>query len=248
MVEDLTGRVAVVTGAAGGIGLGIARGFGRQGMTLVLADVDEERLARETAALVAAGVDAVAVPTDVADADAVQRLADTAYDRHGRVHVLVNNAGILAGGNSWELPLADWQRVLQVNLWGVLHGLHHFVPRMLDQQEPTHVLTIGSMASVVPVPRIGPYNVAKHGLLALMEGLSAELALAGRDDMAVTLVMPGRVASQLGGGAPDPAVMDPDALGDQVVQLLHDRPLFHFSHPERLPEVRRRFDRILDGR
>jgi NAD(P)-dependent dehydrogenase (short-subunit alcohol dehydrogenase family) len=244
-VHQLQGKVAVITGAASGIGLGIARRFAAQGMSLVLADVDAERLATEADALGAGGSHVLAIPTDVGDAHAVERLAKASFGAHGRVDVLVNNAGVLAGGYSWELPLAEWQRVLQVNLWGVIHGIHSFVPRLLEQDHPSHVVNIGSMASVVPVPRIGPYNVAKHGLLALSEGLAAELVAAGRPDIAVTLVMPGRVGSRLGGGEPDPAVMDPDDLGDIVVQVLHERPLFRFTHPERVAEVERRFERIL---
>lgn len=245
-MQDLQGKTAVITGAASGIGLGVARAFAAEGMRLVLADIDADRLDSETSALRAAGAEAHAVPTDVGDAGAVEHLADEAYRLYGGVHVLLNNAGVIARGNCWELPLADWERVLRVNLWGVIHGIRSFVPRMLEQGGEAHVLNMGSMASVVPVPTIGPYNVAKHGLLALTEGLAAELAAIDRNDIGVTLIMPGRVASRLGGGEPDPSVMPPEELGAAVVQALRDRSLFCFTHPERVPAVVARFARIVE--
>ena len=244
-VQDLQGKTAVITGAASGIGLGIARTFATEGMRLVVADVDADRLDREAAALTAMGTDVRTVATDVADPDAVERLADEAYTNNGAVHVLVNNAGVIVRGSTWEIPLAEWERVLRVNLWGVIYGIHSFLPRMLAQGEDAHIINMGSMASVVPVPTIGPYNVAKHGLLALTEGLAAELAAIDRQDIGVTLVMPGRVASRLAGGDTDPTVMDPEELGSAVVHALRDRPLFCFTHPERVGEVAARFSRIL---
>lgn len=246
-MQEIVGKVAVVTGAASGIGLGIAQAFAGAGLHLVLADIDADRLSVHADALAARGVSALAVTADVGDPEAVRRLAEAAFERFGAVHVLVNNAGVFASGKTWELPLLEWQRVLQVNLWGAIHGIHEFVPRMLEQRDECHVINVGSMASVNPVPMIGPYNVAKHGLLALTEALAAELENDGRSDIAVTLLMPGRVATRLGGAEPDPAVMSPEELGNSVVQVLRDRPLFHFTHPERVPEVRRRFDRILEG-
>jgi NAD(P)-dependent dehydrogenase (short-subunit alcohol dehydrogenase family) len=243
-MQELHDKVAVVTGAASGIGLGIARSFLAAGMRLVLADIDEERLTDEARVMEQAGAGVLVVPTDVGDPGAVEALADAAFARHGAVHVLVNNAGILASGRTWEIPLSDWHRVLDVNLWGAIHGVRTFVPRMLDQGAPAHILNMGSMASVTPVPGIGPYNVAKHGLLALTEGLASELAAIDAD-IAVTLVMPGRVGSRLGGGEPDPTVMSADELGEAMVEVLHERPAFYFSHPDRVEAVRQRFARIV---
>ena len=244
-MQDLDGKTAVITGAASGIGLGLARTFTEHGMRVVLADIDADRLDHEAAVLTATGADVRTVATDVGDPGAVERLADEAYASYGAVHVLVNNAGVITAGNTWEVPLADWERVIRVNLWGVIYGIHSFLPRMLAQGEEAHIVNMGSMASVIPVQTIAPYNVAKHGLLALTEGLSTELAAVGRADIGVTLVMPGRVASRLGGGEADPSAMDPDELGAAVVRALRDRPLFCFTHPERIPEVEARFARIL---
>lgn len=244
-MQELAGKVAVVTGAASGIGLGITRAFSGEGMRVVAADVDVTRLDDEVGQLRASGADVIGWPADVGDPAAVEDLAEQTYRRFRAVHVLVNNAGVIAGGNCWEIPLAEWERVVRVNLWGVIHGIRSFIPRMLAQEGEGHVVNVGSMASVVPVPTIGPYNVSKHGVLALTEGLAAELAAANGHDIGVTLVMPGRVASRLGGGEPDPTAMDPDEVGNAVVQAVRSRQLFCFTHPERLPEVVARFDRII---
>jgi NAD(P)-dependent dehydrogenase (short-subunit alcohol dehydrogenase family) len=221
-------------------------------MRVVLADVDEARLAREVAALgqeVAKGV-----VCDVADPAAVERLAAATLDRFGAVHVLCNNAGIVRGGRTWELPLADWDVVLRVNLLGVIHGVRTFVPLLLESGEEGHVVNVASMAAVTPVPGIGPYNVAKHGVLALSETLDMELRAAGAP-IGVTLVMPGRVPSRLGRSPDDPTEPDEDepgtlpaaTVGRLVVDAVRAGRTFLFTHPERIPEVEARFARITAG-
>ena len=243
-MHELAGKVAVVTGAASGIGLGIARTFAREGMHVVVADVDAARLEEEAGRLPRGGGVVTAVATDVGDMAAVEELARHAYDQHGAVHVLVNNAGVLARGATWELDLADWERVLRVNLWGVIHGIKAFVPRMLEGGQEGHVVNVGSMASVKPLPTLGPYNVSKHGVLAITEALAAELASAG-GRIGATVVMPGRVASRMGGGGPDPSLMQPDEVGTAVLRAMRERELFTFTHAELLPEVADRFERVL---
>jgi NAD(P)-dependent dehydrogenase (short-subunit alcohol dehydrogenase family) len=262
-VRELRGRVAVVTGAAGGIGLGIARALATEGARVVLADVDGRALDRRATDLGANGAEVTAVVTDVADPAAVERLAGAALDRFGAVHVIVNNAGIIRPGRSWELPLADWERVIQVNLLGVVHGVRTFVPLLLEaagRGEEGHVVNVASMAAVVPVPWIGPYNVAKHGVLALSETLHAELAATGAA-VGVTVVMPGRVRTRLGlppaedgdgdgdgpAADPEPGLLEPDEVGRQVVEAVRDGRLHLFTHPDRIPEVEARFARITRG-
>jgi NAD(P)-dependent dehydrogenase (short-subunit alcohol dehydrogenase family) len=248
-MEQLRDRVAVVTGAASGIGLGIARAFVAEGARVVLADVDETRLDREAAAL---GTQvAEAVVCDVADPQAVERLAEATTRRFGAVHVVCNNAGIIRAGRSWELPLADWQAVLSVNLLGVVHGIRTFVPLLLESGTEGHVVNVASMAAVTPVPGIAPYNVAKHGVLALSETLDMELRAAGAP-IGVTVVMPGRVPTRLGRPADDPGEPDegepgtlPAAtIGRMVVDAVRDGRTFLFTHPERVPDVEARFARI----
>jgi NAD(P)-dependent dehydrogenase (short-subunit alcohol dehydrogenase family) len=246
--------VAVVTGAASGIGLGIAEAFAAEGMRLVLADVDRDRLEREAERLRSTGSEVAAVVTDVGDAAAVQALANGTMARFGAVHVVCNNAGIIRPGRTWELPLEDWDAVLRVNLLGVVHGVHSFVPLLLASGEEGHVVNVASMAAVVPVPGIGPYNVSKHGVLALSEVLHAELQAAGAP-VGVSIVMPGRVRSRLGRppGSPDaaepsgptePGVIEPAEVGRHVVDAVRHGRLHVFTHPDRVEEVRARFARI----
>ncbi|MFI5053881.1 MAG: SDR family NAD(P)-dependent oxidoreductase, partial [Acidimicrobiia bacterium] len=172
--------------------------------------------------------------------------------------VVCNNAGTIRPGRTWELPLADWELVLRVNLLGVVHGVHTFVPLLLRSGEAGHVVNVASMAAVVPVPGIGPYNVSKHGVLALSEILHAELLATGAP-IGVTVVMPGRVRTRLGlpdgafddepqePAAREPGVLEPSEVGRQVVDAVRDNRLYLFTHPERLDDVRARFTRITDG-
>src|SRR5512134_3789690 len=132
-MQELSGRVAVLTGAASGIGLALAKRLGAEGMKLALADVEPAALSGAQRALAAAGVECIAVPTDVARADAVTALAERTLDAFGAVHVVCNNAGVFAGGLCWEAPLSDYEWVLGVNTWGVIHGVRTFVPILLRQ-------------------------------------------------------------------------------------------------------------------
>jgi NAD(P)-dependent dehydrogenase (short-subunit alcohol dehydrogenase family) len=254
-VRELAGRVGVVTGAASGIGLGIADAMAGCQMKVLLADVDERRLEAERDRLAAAGAVADAMVVDVGDPAQVEALGARALDRFGGVHVICNNAGIIRPGRTWELPLDDWLAVIRVNLLGVVHGVRTFVPLLLASGEEGHIVNVASMAAVVPVPGIGPYNVAKHGVLALSEVLQAELAAAGAP-VGVTVVMPGRVRSRLGRAAgPDlpeaagepplqPGEIEPAAVGALVVEAIRTNRLHLFTHPERMGEVVARFARI----
>lgn len=175
-MERFAGRVAVVTGAASGIGLALARALGAEGMKLVLADVEEAALAAAERSLAESGVEALGVRTDVSDEGSVRALAHAAIGRFGAVHVLCNNAGVMGGaGLCWQIPAEDWAWVLGVNLHGVLHGLRAFVPILLAQDEG-HVLNTASMAGLVSLPLTSPYVVSKHAVVALSEALHHELA------------------------------------------------------------------------
>jgi NAD(P)-dependent dehydrogenase (short-subunit alcohol dehydrogenase family) len=191
------GQVAVVTGAASGLGRALAKSFATRGLDVVLADVDTERLATAVEAAEAKGVAAVGVPTDVRHAEQVDALAAATLERFGRVDVICNNAGVLTiAGPTWEVPLADWEWILGVNLRGVVHGIRAFVPHLVAQGTG-HVVNTASMVGVSIFPGMAPYVASKHAVVALSEGLAAELAIAA-PGVGVTAVCPGGMATNIG--------------------------------------------------
>jgi NAD(P)-dependent dehydrogenase (short-subunit alcohol dehydrogenase family) len=191
-MEQLKERTAVVTGAASGIGLAIAEAFVAEEMRVVMADIDEEGLRSHAARLIDQGGAVLAVAVDVRDPEAVDRVGAAAVEHFGKLHVAVNNAGMVNGGYSWEIPLDDWHRLIDTNLWGVIHGVRAFVPRILASGDEGHVVNTGSMASVMALARLGPYTVAKHGVLGLSDVLRAELASLDAP-VGVSVVMPGMI-------------------------------------------------------
>jgi NAD(P)-dependent dehydrogenase (short-subunit alcohol dehydrogenase family) len=196
-MQELRGKVAVVTGAASGIGLALARRLGTEGMKLALADVEPAALAGAREALREAGVECLAVATDVTRADSVAALAERTLDAFGAVHVVCNNAGVFAGGLSWEAPLSDYEWVLGVNTWGVIHGIRTFVPILLRQGEPAHVVNTASMAALTSGPLSGAYFMSKHAVLALSESLYLELRQKGAP-IGVSVVCPELIATRIG--------------------------------------------------
>jgi NAD(P)-dependent dehydrogenase (short-subunit alcohol dehydrogenase family) len=191
-MKQLEGRTAVVTGAASGIGLSVVEAFAAEGMRVVMADIDEEHLRPQAARLAEHGAEVMAITVDVSDPDAVERVAEAAVERFGKLHVAVNNAGVVNGGYSWEIPLEDWHRVISIDLWGVIHGIRAFVPRILASGEEGHVVNTSSMAAVLALGRLGPYTVAKHGVLGLSDVLRAEFASLDAP-IGVSVVMPGMI-------------------------------------------------------
>lgn len=177
MLTEFNGKVAVVTGAASGIGRAMCEKFASLGMRIVMADVEADRLRGSAAQIEATGADVFAVTTDVSQADELSRLAELTLDRFGKVHVVCNNAGVFAGGLTWDAVGSDWEWVLGVNLYGVLHGIRAFVPIMLEQNEPGHVVNTCSMAGLINTPLSGAYNVSKHAALSLTETLYHELRM-----------------------------------------------------------------------
>jgi NAD(P)-dependent dehydrogenase (short-subunit alcohol dehydrogenase family) len=178
-MQELSGRVAVVTGAASGIGRALAQRFVEEGMQVALADVEAEALERARKELSESG-EVIAVTTDVSQADAVQALAEATLEAFGKVHVVCNNAGVWAGGLSWESPLSDYEWVLGVNTWGVIHGIRTFVPILLQQGEPGWVVNTVSMAGLTAAPLSAAYFMSKHAALAISESLYHELS--GREE------------------------------------------------------------------
>ena len=181
-MKDFHGRVAVITGAASGFGRAFAQKGAALGMKLVLADVQQEALAQVATELAQQGVDVLAVPCEVSDAEQIQALADAAMARFGAVHLLFNNAGVGTGGLVWESSVADWEWVLGVNLFGVIHGVRIFTPLMLAcaKQDPEyrgHIVNTASIAGLQNAPTMGVYNVSKHATVSLTETLFQDLRI-----------------------------------------------------------------------
>ncbi len=190
------GQVAVVTGAASGLGRALAMEFAARGLNGVLADVEEEPLAETVKTIEATGATVIGVPTDVRFSDQVDALAATTFERYGRIDVVVNNAGIMSGmGPMWVFEENDWEWTLSVNLRGVVHGIRAFVPRLVAQGWG-HVVNTASMAGVSAGPGLGPYMVSKHAVVALSEGLAADLALVGAN-VGVTVICPGGMVTNI---------------------------------------------------
>jgi NAD(P)-dependent dehydrogenase (short-subunit alcohol dehydrogenase family) len=194
-MDVLEGKVAVVTGAGSGIGRAMAQRFVAEGMRVVLADVDEVRLRSVEAELTEAGGDVFPVAVDTAIEESVLALAQQALDRYGAAHVLCNNAGVVGTGDPWTGPMSVWDWVVGINLYGVIHGIRAFLPIMTDQGEG-HIVNTASMAGLVAMPGAAPYNVTKHGVVALSEGLFIELASTG-SPVGVSVLCPGFVRTDL---------------------------------------------------
>jgi NAD(P)-dependent dehydrogenase (short-subunit alcohol dehydrogenase family) len=188
-MQELKDRVAVITGGASGIGLAMAKRFAREGMKLVLADVEEDALRRIEQEFRKAGVPVLAIRTDVSRSHDVERLAEKTLATFGAVHVVCNNAGVAPGGVVWENTVADWEWVLGVNVWGVIHGVRVFVPIMLRQDTPCHVVNTASVAGLLSVPGMGIYCLSKHAVVTLSECLHHDLAERG-SKIGVSLLCP----------------------------------------------------------
>ena len=276
-MKEFSGKVAVVTGAASGIGRAMAERFAAEGMKVVLADVEKGALAQAEAEMKASGATALAVPTDVSRAADVETLAKKTIDAFGAVHVLCNNAGVPpVVAPTWELTEADWQWVLGVNLWGVLHGIRVFVPIMLEQDSEGHVVNTASVAGLLSAPWAATYDVAKHGVVTLSESLHRELAAVG-SKLKVSVLCPAWVKTQLMDGgrnrpaalrnqpgpaaaAPQAALMEqavrqlvaagtePAAIADRVLNAIMDDQFYILPHPEWKEQVRVRMEDIIEER
>jgi NAD(P)-dependent dehydrogenase (short-subunit alcohol dehydrogenase family) len=195
-MQEFRGKVAVVTGAASGIGWALAERSAQEGMKVVLADIEEPALARAAAALAAAGATVLAVPTDVSKLPDVENLARRTLQAFGAVHLLFNNAGVGAGSSPWESTDADWQWVLGTNLWGVIHGLRVFVPIMLSQGAEGHIVNTASIAGLLPYHPCAAYQTTKFAVVGLSENLYHSLAQRGAQVKA-SVLCPGWVRTQI---------------------------------------------------
>ena len=189
-------------------------------------------------------VEVDAVQLDVRDPDAVEGVARHVVDRFGALHIAVNNAGIVNGGNSWELSLEDWRRVLDVNLWGVIHGVRSFVPRILDSGEEGHVVNVSSMAAVLALKGLGPYTVAKHGVLGLSDVLLGAELEAADAPVGVSVVMPGPIRT----GMNPIGTVEPSVVAANVLDAVRRNRPYVFTDDHATVAVEARLRAILAAR
>lgn len=233
----------MVTGAASGIGLAVAEAFLREGMRVAMADVDEVGLRGHAQRLRATGGEVLSVGVDVRDPVAVDRVGRAVFERFGALHVAVNNAGIVNRGNSWEIPLEEWRRVIDVDLWGVVHGVRTFVPLILATGEEGHVVNVASMAAVMTLEKLAPYTVAKHAVLGLTDVLRAELDALGAP-VGASVVMPGMVRTAM-----NPiGTLEPSVVAANVVDAIRRNRAYVFTDQQSTAEVEQRLLAIVAAR
>ena len=278
MITNFAGKTAVLTGAGSGFGLECARIGAARGMNLVLVDVQQEALDKAEAELKAAGAKVLARKVDVSDAAQMERLAAEVKETFGAPHFVFNNAGVGAGGLVWENTVADWQWVLGVNVWGVIHGVRLFTPMMLEaaKADPAyegHIVNTASMAGLLAPPNMGIYNVSKHAVVSLTETLYQDLALVS-DQISASLLCPYFVptgighsernrpkglegqpltASQkIGQAMTDKAVGSGKVTAAEVAQKVFDAmasgQFYIYSHPQALGSVQVRLEDVVQGR
>ncbi len=196
-MNEFEGRVAVITGAGSGIGRALACAAAELAMTVVAADIEEPSLAETVDMIIAAGGAAIGVPTDVADGEAVERLAAVAFDRFGGTHLLCNNAGVFSGGLLWERTIADWEWVMGVNLFGIAHAIRSFVPRMIAQDTACHIVNTASMGGLITNAYSGPYYASKFAAVGVSECLAHDL-VAIKAKIGVSVLVPSLIATNIG--------------------------------------------------
>lgn len=250
-MSDIQGRVAFVTGGASGLGLSMARSLLNRGASVMLADRDAEGLERAVAALSSETNQVASVVCDVADANEIEKAAQATIDHFGKVHIVVNNAGVGLGGQPGEIALQDWRWIVDINLMGVVHGVEVFTPLIQSHGEGGHIINTGSMAGHVAPGGMGPYNATKYAVVGYSEGLKAELA---PHNIGVSVLCPGWVRTNIhttGFGRPsggptleeakdDPQFqemdavikggLDPDKVADWVADCVEANRLYIFTH------------------
>jgi NAD(P)-dependent dehydrogenase (short-subunit alcohol dehydrogenase family) len=271
-MKQLSGKVAVVTGAASGIGLALAEAFAAEGMRVVLADIEADPLRDAASRLLRTGHDASSLRTDVSKASDVQELARFTLRQYGAVHIVCNNAGVGIGGALWEHTIKDWEWLLAVNLWGVIHGIRTFVPIMLRQGDECHIVNTASAAGLDARPWLGMYSASKYAVVAISEALRQELAMTGTK-IGVSVLCPAIVNTRIGEaernrppalandselGAPPQAQdfgeaframlaagIPPGDVADAVVAAIRIDRLYILPHADTETRLQGRLDRIL---
>lgn len=273
-MKTFSGRVAVITGAAEGIGKAIALHAARQGMKLVLADLNPDTLSRTMSELSTTGADVAGLDVDVSDATRVEALAELAYARFGAVHLLVNNAGVALAKSVWETSQKDWDWVMGVNLYGVTNGLRAFVPRMLAGGDEGHVVNVASVAGLISEPGMAAYNASKFGVVTVSEGLFHDLTLR-QAPIGVSVLCPAWVRTRIAEAERHRAAdertdftrLDPhtlstgqammkavrngiaaDEVADKTFAAIRDNRFYVLTHEQSLLGVKIRMQDIVDNR
>jgi NAD(P)-dependent dehydrogenase (short-subunit alcohol dehydrogenase family) len=266
-------RVAVVTGAASGIGRGLAEKFAAEGMRVVLADVEQGALDQAEREMRASGATVLAVRTDVSNGEDVQALADRTIEEFGGVHVLCNNAGVGGGGLSWQSSIEDWQWVMGVNFWGVVNGIRTFVPLMIDGGDEAHIVNTASVAGLMPGAGGASYTASKFAVVGLTEALHYELLITGNTKIGVSVLCPGAVDTKIldsmrnhpsrraeapPEGSPEAvglamvrqalaAGMKPSELANHVFDAIVAKRFYVLPHPQHNGVITKRAEAILAG-
>ncbi|HET8577794.1 MAG TPA: SDR family NAD(P)-dependent oxidoreductase [Methylomirabilota bacterium] len=259
-MESLRDKTAVVTGGASGIGRALCLALAREGARVVVADVDEAGMAKTAAGVAAAGSRAISVKTDVSRLGDVEALAERAWAEFSAVHVLCNNAGVAVHGGLEAASHKDWEWVIGVNLWGVIHGIEAFVPRMIAQKQPGHIVNTASMAGLIASQGLGIYNTTKYAVVGLSETLQKDLR---PYNIGVSVLCPMGVATNIHdsernrpahlkqpGGSRGGEVtligrtLSPEHVAERVLRAIRANRLYVITHEEGLTPLRRRFERM----
>ncbi len=262
-MDDFEGRVAVVTGGGSGIGAAMAQAFAREGAKVVLADLNAAGMENVAAEIRGAGGDAIGVRTDVTKLAEVEALADQAFERFGAVHVVCNNAGVGVFGPLATATHRDWEWLVNVNLWGVVHGVEVFLPRLLRQGQGGHIVNTASMAGLAGMPGLGIYCATKYAVVGLTESLHRELHGSG---IGASVLCPMIVRTQInesertrpaelrnpGASAPTlesaeysvTRVIEPGEVAERVVRAIREKSLYILTHKESREILRRRSERL----
>ena len=260
-LTSLKDRIAVVTGGASGIGRALALLFAREGAHVVVADLDEAGMAETVTGVAQAGRRGLAVKTDVSHLADVQALADRAFAELGAVHVVCNNAGVALWGGLESVSHQDWEWAMGVNLWGVIHGVEAFVPRMVAQKQPGHVVNTASMAGLIASQGLGVYNTTKYAVVGLSETLQKDLR---GHDIGVSVLCPMGVNTRIRQSERNrPATLrnataaregtaveligrylPPEHVAERVLRAIYANRLYVITHEEGLTPLKRRFERM----
>ena len=271
-MKHFAGKVAVVTGGASGLGLAMARRFAREGMKIVLADVQQDALDRATGEFRAAGTPVIGVKVDVSKADQVEALKDATVAAFGAAHVLCNNAGVAPGGLAWESTAADWEWCMGVNVYGVIHGLRSFVPVMLTQGDECHIVNTASVAGLLSPPGMAIYCVSKHAVVTLTECLHQDL-VTRTDKIKASVLCPAYVPTGIADSernrpaelrnapkqmtpediereqalkhAVQSGRIGPEEVGDMVFEGVRDERFYILTHPKIKAAIETRMQDIL---